>query len=332
MEPNIRGRVYCRRTLKKYPNERNKHAMQHFTGFNTMFMEKIGFPQEARTCFNRVLKRLDDEKEYGFLFDEIRHEYLYPTAGDLGKALERLTALAEKMGMSAYTLHMVFLVTCAEVTLLRYRERGIDEAIFWETMKDFRYKLLECKECEGVWGTFVAGWNSGFFELNRFALGRFQFEKSDYNKKTVTLRGGYVLEKGARVIGFHIPSSGEPLTDEVRMASYKKAYDFYKDEFNGGPVVFGCGSWLLYKEHYSFLPKHLNILRFMDDFEILESSDSDDFGDAWRVFGRYADEKPEDLPTDTSLRRAFAERLKSGKPTGHGYGVIVFDGEKIINK
>ena len=45
--------------------------MQHFTGFNAMFMEKIGFPQEAQDCFNKVLKRLDDEPENGFVFDEI---------------------------------------------------------------------------------------------------------------------------------------------------------------------------------------------------------------------------------------------------------------------
>ncbi len=306
--------------------------MQHFTGFNAMFMEKIGFPEKARACFSAVLKRLDDEPENGFVFDEIYHDYLYPTAHELNKALERLTALAQTMGVNPYTMHMTFLVSCAEVTLLRYRERGIDEGIFWDTMDDFRCKLLECKECENVWGTFVASWNGGFFELNRFALGRFQFEYSEFNRDPVTLKDGTTLNKGDRVIGFHIPSSGVPLTDENRFASYKKAYEFFKDEFNGGPVVFMCGSWLLYEGHREFLPKNLNILRFMDDFEIIESRDKENFDDAWRVFGRYADEKPENLPTDTSLRRAYAERLKAGKPTGYGVGLIVFDGEKILNK
>ena len=174
--------------------------MQHFTGFNAMFMEKIGFPEEARACFAAVLKRLDDEPENGFVFDEIHHDYLYPTAHELNTALERLTALAETMGVDPYTMHMTFLVSCAEVTLLRYRERGIDEGIFWDTMDDFRCKLLECKECKDVWGTFVAGWNSGFFELNRFALGRFQFEYSDFGHDDVTLKDGTVLKKGDRVI------------------------------------------------------------------------------------------------------------------------------------
>ena len=306
--------------------------MQHFTGFNAMFMEKIGFPEEARACFSAVLKRLDDEPENGFVFDEIHHDYLYPTAHELNTALDRLTALAQSMGVNPYTMHMTFLVCCAEITLLRYRERGVDESIFWDTMDDFRCKLLECKECQNVWGTFVAGWNGGFFELNRFALGRFQFEYSEFNRDPVTLRDGTVLNKGDRVIGFHIPSSGVPLTDENRYASYKKAYEFFKDEFNGGPVIFMCGSWLLYEGHREFLPKNLNILRFMDDFEIIESRDKENFDDAWRVFGRYADEEPENLPTDTSLRRAYAERLKAGKPTGYGVGLIVFDGEKILNK
>ena len=40
----------------------------------------------------------------------------------------------------------------------------------------------------------------------------------------------------------------------------------------------------------------------------------------------------DDLPEDTSIRRAFKQRLQQGKPTGYGYGVILFDGEKILGK
>jgi hypothetical protein len=70
----------------------------------------------------------------------------------------------------------------------------------------------------------------------------------------------------------------------------------------------------------------------MDDFDITQSKDDPDFNDKWRIFATDEKLKPEQLPADTGLRRAYVNRLKEGKPVGTGFGVIVFDGEKIINK
>ena len=68
----------------------------------------------------------------------------------------------------------------------------------------------------------------------------------------------------------------------------------------------------------------------MDDFEIFDSSEHEGFGDDWRVFGHYTDFPLEEWPEDTSLRKAYKKWLTDGNPTGHGCGVIVFDGEKIL--
>ena len=130
------------------------------------------------------------------------------------------------------------------------------------------------------------------------------------NRQSVKLKPGLDDERDTSIVIYYtidgsIPDSDSPI-------------------FDGEPIIFMCGSWLLYPGHEEFLPKNLNILRFMHDFEIIESREKENFDDAWRVFGRYADEKPENLPTDTALRRAYAERLRAGKPTGYGVGVIVF--------
>lgn len=93
-------------------------------------------------------------------------------------------------------------------------------------------------------------------------------------------------------------------------------------------MAFVCGSWLLYEGHREFLPGNSNILRFMDDFDIIRSADKEKFGDGWRVFGKYSNGPVDDLPEDTSIRRAFKQRLQQGKPTGYGYGVFFFDGER----
>ncbi|MCQ2474646.1 MAG: acyltransferase domain-containing protein [Clostridia bacterium] len=304
--------------------------MKHNTQFIQDFMKRYEYPEEAIKEFTRVLQRLDDEEKFGKEFDIFVNGYMYPEADGLREALDGVSVLAEKYEENDCTMEFVFLLLCAPILKERYDEKGIDEQIFWDSANDFRYKLMECIECEGVPGTFVAGWNDGFFKMERFAYGRFQYEVCTYMDEEYTLKNGKVLKPGDKYVNFHIPSSGVSLTDDVRLDSYKKAYPHYKHLFPDGLVVFGCHSWLLYPKHREFLPKHLNILKFMDDFEIISSDENEGFSNDWRVFGRYTNLPYDQLPQDTSLRKAYAQWLMSGHNGGNGYGFIVFDGEKII--
>lgn len=163
-----------------------------------------------------------------------------------------------------------------------------------------------------------------------FGLGRFEYELWEHDEEDYIAPCGKALRHGDPEINFHIPSSGVPITDEARLDSYKRAYEFYKDKLVGGVAFFRCNSWLLYPGHREFLPENSNILRFMDDFDIVSYKVWPELGDLWRIFGRYADRAPKELPTDTALRRAYAERIRSGGTLGKGFGYIVFDGEKIL--
>lgn len=306
--------------------------MKHNNEFVSELMKKIGFPEEAQTELKRIEERLDAEADFGSDMDALVNGYMFPEAEDIGKYLDVISReLAGKYNEHEYSLHEIFLLNCAEILYSRYKEANLPDEIFYDTMCDLKYKLMECIECKGVWGTFVAGWDDGFFRMTRFALGRFQYEPSEFSHKGGYLtKCGYKIEEGEMIHGFHIPSSGVPLTDEVRLASYKKAYEFYKDELNGKPLVLCCGSWLLYPKHREFLPPHLNILKFMDDFEIISWDAEDSFHNDWRVFGHWADYPVEQWPEDTALRKAYKNWLLEGNPAGDGYGVIVFDGEKIL--
>ena len=293
--------------------------------------KKCNFPEEAVKVFDEVAQRLDSDKKLGAEFEKIRKGYMFPRAHNLGrKFIPRVEALAEANGINKYTLDMVFVMVCAELLHKRYKRKGLSDELFWAGCDDFRCKLLECMECEEVPGTFVAGWNDGFFAVNRFALGRFQYE---YDRFPVdfTTSAGVKIKKGTKCINFHIPSSGIPLTDDVRLDSYKKAYEFFADQRTPeGYLILKCSSWLLYPRYKEFLFKESNILKFQSDFELYEAVTRDDFGDAWRVFGKYSDSPVEEYPENTKLRRAFKQWLLSGEKTGYGCGVIVFDGEKII--
>lgn len=302
-----------------------KHKSEHFL----LVEKKLGFPAQANDCFNALADRLDSEKVLGDKFDRIRNLYMFPRAHHLDAYLKKLSSIAEEYGENEYTMHFVFLMCCSELLLKRYRKNNISDEIYWDTVSDLRYKLKECMDCEEVAGTFVAGWYDGFFNLTRFGLGRFQYQYDVFDFDYTT-KSGVKIKKGTKCVAFHIPSSGVPLTDEVRFDSYKRAYKFFKNRLCDGNLILVCDSWLLYKKHYKFLPKNSNILRFMDDFDIFKNHESDSFHNGWRVFGKYSDNPISELPEDTSLQRAYKTWLLNGNKAGGGSGVIVFDGEKII--
>lgn len=295
-------------------------------------MAEYNYPAEAVKTFTEVLDRLDTDSAFGEAFDRAGSVYTMPDAPcRIGDVLDEMTKIAEKFGVNEYTLHFVFLLTLTEGLKKLYMERNIGLDIYHDTMDDLRCKLLECIKCEEVPGTFVGGWFDGFFKLRRFAYGRFQYEESPYDFTfEYTTSCGKVLKKGDFALGFHIPSSGVPLTDEIRLDSYKKAYNAYKDRFPDGLAVFRCGSWLLYPKHREFLPEKSNILKFMDDFEICCWEEKKGFPNGWRVFDKYSDLPYDQLPRDTSLRKAYADWLASGHNGGDACGVIIFDGEKIV--
>ncbi len=300
--------------------------------FNRQLMEKIGFPADAQYCFTKIFEQLDSNDEWGYDMDLAIKKYFFPMAKNLDASLRRMNALAKKMDKPEYTMHMAFLLCCGETLLNNYREKGLSDELFYAHMVDLRCKLIECRNCKNCWGTFVAGWFHGQYALDRFQFDRFQFELRELDKddEGKVLSCGRVLHKGEKFVNFHIPSMGVPLTDEIRMSSYAKAAEFYKDAFNGGPVLFGCSSWLLYDKYLTFLPEKSNMRKFILDFELIEQWENDRFGDAWRVFDRFAELPVEQWPRDTSMRRGFAEYVEAGNKTGGGFGVILFENGKII--
>ncbi len=305
--------------------------MIHNSQFIKDFMNRYSYPEEAQKVFLEIGSRLDSESDFAEEFDGIVNEFMFPTADDLGEALEKVTKLAEEKNINEYSLHFVFLLNCLPILKERYAEAGLSEELFYNTMADLGYKLKECMDCEEVSGTFVAGWNHGFFDMTRFTYGRFQYEIREFSfEKDFVTSCGKVLKNGDKYINFHIPSSGVSLTDDVRLDSYKKAYNVYKHLFPDGNVIFGCGSWLLFPRHKEFLPEKSNILKFMSDFELISYEEKENFNDGWRIFGKDSDLPIEQLPRTNSLQKAYADWFAAGNKGGSGFGIIVFDGEKIV--
>jgi hypothetical protein len=238
---------------------------------------------------------------------------------------------AEMFGVNRLTLHLVYLLSLTKELRARYEKAGIPDAIFLKSMEDFRCKLLECKACHDVWGNATADWHCGFFTMDRFGLGRMQYNHIAFRQDEYAF-GDLKIVKGDRVLAMPIPSMG-PMPFNVRIDSYKKAFEFYQErgELRNGLLVVTCRSWLLFPKHREMLPEKSNIVSFLDDFDIVDSGETEKFGDDWRVFEKYAFLPPEQWPRDTVLRKAYAELICSGQKAGYGDGVLLFDGERIVN-
>lgn len=292
--------------------------------FIDFFLRGIGIPEDYLPDLLAYAEKLGGEEDWNAL----TARYMAGECTDINEVLNAAAAIGDRFLCHRYTAHLLFYSFCGEPLLRRYRDAGIAEDIYWDSMRDLRWKFFECLAVHGVPGTFVGSWHSGFFRMTRFALGRLQYEHTGFGEEQYT-KAGVMLRRGDTVINCHIPSCG-PLTVESRMDSYRRAYDFYRREYPSGVLPLVCSSWLLYPPHTEFLPKTSNILSFMSDFDIIHSGVDEKFGNAWRVFGASAAEPPEKWPRDTSIRRAFAERICSGGKVGYGYGVLLFDGERIL--
>ena len=279
-------------------------------------MQRLEFPTNAQ---EELMSKLDTLLN---LYDFLEIVNRYNTEDfDFSKALEDTKNLALNHNVCEYTAYMLLLICMAPDLRERYIQKNIDEIIFYNTMRDLRYKLEECRLVRGKYGTFVPWWYKGFFEMKIFALGRLQFE-INYTWFDCEVDGKHI-PKDTKVLSVHIPRTGTKLEHCLVEDSYRRAADFFKDEFDN--IIFICNSWLLYPWNRSVLKDGSNLAEFYDDFTVVNSGEYHNYSEVWRLFDCLYDGNPDKLPNDTSLRRAYIDRIKSGKPLGYGTGVILYN-------
>ena len=289
-----------------------------------------GYKKELADKIRELVKMLDENEKLASEFDPTANDFALNPEQPISNALGKIKELSEKYGVNEYSLDLLLVINGLPYIHEKFRKKGVSDEVFYETMDDIRCKAQECVECMGVVGTFVAEWYDRFFRGACFGFGRFQYEEATFSDPDFKMSCCKIIKPGDRYINMHIPSRGIPLTDEVRLNSYRAAYKYFSPLFDDGIVIFGCHSWLLYDKHLEFLPEGMNIRKFLGDFELVYSVETEEFGDIWRVFGRYSKLPFNELPRDTALRKAYAERLCAGKKSGVGLGLFAFDGEKII--
>ncbi len=282
-------------------------------------MQKLNFPCDAQSELLHTLDVLLENDDFLTIVNRYDSDKF-----NINKMVEDTTTLAESKGICLYTAHMLLFLSMAPILHNRFKQKEISDEIFYDTMCDLRYKLIECSLVHGKYGTMTTKWYERIFEMKIFALGRLQFEIN--NTWFDCDVNGKHIPKGTKVLSVHIPRTGTKLEHNLVVDSYRTAAEFFKDEFD--EIIFICNSWLLYPWNRQVLKEGSNLADFYDDYTIVHSGDYANYNEVWRLFDCLYDGNPDKLPNNTSLRRAYIDRIKSGEPTGYGIGVIDFSGRK----
>jgi len=300
------------------------------TEYALSFMHELGFDAEAIDQLYCDIKKIYANEEARDIFSKAVFEYESNINADYSALRKSADVAGELVGVHAYSAELLLFICFSKHLRELYRERGISDQIWFDSMSDLKWKLWECKAVKGIWGSFVAGWFPRFFNMTRFALGRLQFETVTVNDDCTV--NGKEIKKGMKALAIHIPRTLTPLTKESRIDAYRQAIEFYADEFGEEPILFACHSWLLSEEMPKILRDGSNIKSFCEDFEIVryEKAKPGEYGDAWRLFDKEYTGNIDDFPGDSSLRRKYKEYLKNGGVMGCGMGYFFAEDIKDI--
>ena len=150
----------------------------------TDLMATIQLPEEGIAQLLEARKELEEADHWDVIVQTA--EQVMTADGELSvltKTLEETEGREETFGVNRYLLDALMLWCCWEEVKVRYEKKGLPVEIYYKSLEDMKWKMLECYEIHGVYGNFVGHWYDGFFNLTRFGLGRLQFELRPFEGK-----------------------------------------------------------------------------------------------------------------------------------------------------
>lgn len=283
------------------------------------FMESYDYPREAVDTLLAAFDVLKENADFQVLLETYEKDRFCDYKAMLAKCKE----IAVVTGIHTYTVEFLMFMCFSRRLKETYLENGYSEALWRQSMLDLKCKMMVCKKVKNIWGMFVAFWYDGFFRMERFGLGRMEFELFPFPLEYYEKDGKY-LRKGDTVINCHIAQTGEPLSPDLVEDALRQAAAFYKDSFTGKPIPFFCESWLIYSKMDDLLPERSNIRSFKERFEIIHDHlyEKGDYSEMWRLYNMDFTGDLNDFPGDSTLRRNYKQFLLDGGQVGEGYGVF----------
>jgi len=200
-----------------------------------------------------------------------------------------------------------------------YERLGIDPFVYYDTMSFFNQVLNENLLLYGKYTFDRAWWYRRQIAGIIYKLGVLEFEKKSLGPSEAEIYG---LKEGSDVLSVHI-QSGANLAREMLDDSYDAARKFFSRYFPDiDYVAFICDSWLLSPALRSLLPANSRIAIFQSDYEIVKVSEATEYFYPYLYKLREKPADLNDLPEDTSLRRAVKRHIIGGGKIGSASGII----------
>ena len=199
------------------------------------------------------------------------------------------------------------MLRCALRAKETYKELGISEEIYVDTMAAFSRFVREHNESYGRYGFDRGRWTTRQVSAKLFRIGQLEYE--------LTTR------EGEPIVSLHIPTDVD-LRPEVLFPSVKAGLEEFYRLFPHcrGQRVF-CESWLLSPMLKDFLGPDSNILHFQELFTIEQVPDPCKDVLLW-VF-KNPKLPAADFPEDTSLQRKLKAFFLNGGQFREGRGYLI---------
>ena len=286
------------------------------------FLREFEYPSDTQMALFDALQAVFSDEKSRESFEKLRANY--EADPDMRFSLLKTVCdeIADGVGISAYIVYLLVLILLSECSKRVYAVRGLSRKMWHDNMMDLKYTADLCAVMKREQGTYCPEWYGGFFSTKRVTFGRLQFEPGCLGKPY--RQGDVEVSSDDMVIYVHIPRTGENLSPEKVDAACAAASAYFKGKYPEKRVVFACHSWLLYPENKRVLSETSNLASFLSRFDVIDVEEDTTYRDVWRLFDREYNGNPDDLPQDTSLRRAYSQRIREGKPLGIALGVWVY--------
>lgn len=254
------------------------------------------------------------EEACGRVFEEYEKIKLAEMERQLNSLMERKTAekayhhLVNCLGKDPDNMKMLMCqLVCACRDYDRYKELGISDEIYFDTMKCFTRFLGERRMRTGEILFDRGWWTYRQVSMVLFRIGELEYELTNF--------------EGKDAVSIHIPSDAAFVLENVEV-SLRLAADFIQRVYpEYAQAEYFCESWLLSPRLAELVKETSNIRKFQKLFIIKKDMPEDTEYMEW-MFGKESGTSLEELPENTSLQIKTKELMKNGRNIGAGVGIL----------
>lgn len=254
------------------------------------------------------------EKACGRVFEEHERVNLAEMDRQLNSLMERKTAekayhhLVNCLGKDSDNMKMLMCqLVCACRDYDRYKELGISDEVYFDTMRCFTRFLGERRMRTGEILFDRGWWTYRQVSMVLFRIGELEYELTNF--------------EGKDAVSIHILSDAAFVPENVEV-SLRLAADFIQRVYpEYAQAEYFCESWLLSPRLAELVKETSNIRKFQKLFIIKKDMPEDTEYMEW-MFGKEPGTSLEELPENTSLQIKTKELMKNGGNIGAGVGIL----------